>query len=416
MKVGRTERVVGPRILQNDSPSDWPGEMDDEAFKGLPGDFVRLVGPNTEADHAALLGNFLVMSGVLFGREAFAIADGRRHFPVESLLVCGQTGSGRKGTASARVLPVLDAVEGDFRSRVLSGLSSGEGLVKGLSPSEGTGFPGNVRRFLALMPEFASLLAVMKREGNTLSAILREAWDGNPLRIMTRKEPLNVDNVNLSIVAHVTPEELLNGLTATDRCNGFANRFLLIKVRRSQLLPEGGTDVNLNSIVTRLRSAVEAARGRGQIARDDAARSLWAREYERLTREREGIRGALCGRAEAHVLRLSLLYALLDCSDVIRIQHLRAALAFWDFCERSVENIFGATSGDPDGEKILSALAHGPLAITDLFRLFSNHRDADWLQAKMSALVRSGKAVLTTKAGDRKSNIQVWALKGWVGE
>ena len=273
--------------------------------------------------------------------------------------------------------------------------------------------PGDVRRFLALLPEFASLLTVMKREGNTLSAILREAWDCNRLRVLTRKEPLDVDGVNLSIIAHVTPEELLSNLTATDRCNGFANRFLVVLVRRSKLLPEGGGDVNHSPLVEHLRTAVEAAKGRGLIERDGAARELWKIEYERITRTREGIRGALCGRAEAHVLRLSLLYALLDSANAIRPEHLRAALSFWEYCERSIEHLFGNATGDADASGILKALAGGPMTITDLFRLFGNNRDREWIQAKMGMLVRSGKVVATTKAGERKESVPAWMLKDW---
>jgi hypothetical protein len=148
---------------------------------------------------------------------------------------------------------------------------------------------------LAVLPEFASLLSVMKRDGNTMSAILREAWDGERLRVLTRKEPLDAEGVSLSVVAHITPEELLNSLTATDKANGFGNRFLLVLVRRSKLLPEGGNAVDLHAIVKRLRDAVESARGRQRIERDAAARELWKTEYERLTRSREGLSGALCG-------------------------------------------------------------------------------------------------------------------------
>jgi hypothetical protein len=405
--------IAGLRVVEPTEAREWPQEMASEAYIGLPGDFVRLVELHTEADPVALLGNFLVGTGVLFGREAYAVADGRKHYPVESLLVAGQTGSGRKGTATGRVMPVLEAVEEDFSSSVLSGLSSGEGLIKGISPAEGAiVLPGDVRRFLALLPEFASLLTVMKREGNTLSAILREAWDCNRLRVLTRKEPLDVDNVNLSIIAHVTPEELLNNLTATDRCNGFANRFLVVLVRRSKFLPEGGGDVNPSPIVTRLHAAVEAAKGRGLIERDSAARALWASEYERITRMREGIRGALCGRAEAHVLRLSLLYALLDSANAIRPEHLQAALSFWEYCERSVEHLFGGATGDVDGQKILNALKSGPMAITDLYRLFGNNREREWIQAKMASLVRSRKVVETVKQGDRKESVPAWMLKG----
>jgi len=91
-----------------------------------------------------------------------------------------------------------------------------------------------------------------------------------------------------------------------------------------------------------------------------AARELWADEYGRITKGRDGLRGALCGRAEAHVLRLSLIYALLDSSDAIRPEHLQAALAFWDYCEQSIEHIFGGASGDADRERILGALGSGP--------------------------------------------------------
>jgi hypothetical protein len=85
--------IAGLQVVESTEAREWPEEMASDAFIGLPGDFVRLVAPNTEADHVALLGNFLIGSGVLFGREAHALADGKRHFPVESLLVTGQTGS-----------------------------------------------------------------------------------------------------------------------------------------------------------------------------------------------------------------------------------------------------------------------------------------------------------------------------------
>jgi hypothetical protein len=398
--------------------------MAPEAFIGLPGDFVRLVEPHTEADPIALLGNFLVASGVLFGRDAYAVADGKEHYPVEFLLTVGETGaSGRKGTATARTKPVMERTDEGFSRRVLSGLSSAEGLIKAVSPQTADELtipgerghyqenPDRARRYLAELAEFATLLTVMKREGNTMSSLLRQAWDADRLRVLTRKEPLDADNVNLSVIAHITPAELLNGLTLTDRANGFANRFLMILVRRSKSLPEGGGDVNYSPIVTRLHAAVEAAQGRGVLRRDESAKILWADEYERLTRPREGLCGALCGRAEAHALRLSLLYSLLDGAPAIRVEHLKAGIAFWDYCERSIEHIFGNATGDAEGEKIVRALASGPMNMTDLLRLFNNNRTTDWIGAKMAMLCRSGKAFQTTKEGERKSGILAWGLR-----
>ena len=399
-----------PKLVEPSAPDEWPRPMAPEAFVGMPGDFVRLVEPSTEADPCGLLANFLVASGVLFGRQAYAVADGRQHFPVESVLLCGVTGAGRKGTASARVFAVMNHVDPFFDSYVLGGLSTGEGLIKTLVDKRKES-PQAADRFLVMLPEFASLLNVMRREGNTMSAVIRQAWDGGRLEVRTRKEPLSVDNVNVSMIAHVTPEELLNSLTATDRANGFANRLLVLCVRRSKFLPEGGGEIQPGVIVTRLRAAMDAAKGRGLIERDAAARELWADEYPRLTSGRDGLKGALCGRAEAHVLRVSLLYALLDSSDVIRPEHLRAAIAFWEYCVRSIEYVFGAGSGDPEAEKIIAALTGGPKTVTDLHRVFSNNRDTDWLMAKMWKLVQAGRAVVTSVDGAAKKQIQAWDIK-----
>jgi hypothetical protein len=367
------------------------------------------MGPHTEADLAALLTNFLVASGVLFGREAWAFADGKRHYAVESLLMAGPTGGGRKGTATDRVLPVLDEVEPGFHDRVLGGLSTGEGLIKAVSKKLRDTLD-TIGRYLVVLPEFASLLIVMKRDGNTMSTVIRQAWDTKRLEVRTRKDPLDVDNVNISLIGHVTPEELLNSLTATERANGFANRLLIQLVRRSKFLPEGGGVVDVRAIVRRLRASVEAARGRGLICRDEAARALWAEIYPHLARERAGIAGALCARAETHVLRLSLIYALLDSAPTIHPEHLNAAKAVWDFCERSVHYIFGQASGDADGDRITGALASGPMSRTELQRLFGNNRDSEWIRAKLAALVHSGAVVTTTKEGQNKT-MEAWKLK-----
>ncbi len=59
---------------------------------------------------------------------------------------------------------------------------------------------------------------------------------------------------------------------------------------------------------------------------DKAARDRWCRTvYPKLEREIPGLVGALTGRASAHTMRLALLYALLDKSEHIRLEHLEAA-------------------------------------------------------------------------------------------
>jgi hypothetical protein len=256
-----------------------------------------------------------------------------------------------------------------------------------------------------VLSEYASLIGVMKREGNTMSAVLRNAWDTVKLTVLTRKDPLKVDNVNLSLVAHITPPELLNTLNATERANGFANRHLIVAVRRSKMLPEGGNDVDVNEIVSGLRRAVTTSRERpdwdGKVSRNAEAKTLWAQIYSHLPRTRAGLSGALLSRAEAHVLRLSLLYALLDSAREIGVEHLKAALAFWDYCEASVGQIFGSFSGDPLGDKILNFMDECPEGFalpTDIsVGVFHRNKPADWIRAKMDDLTRTGKITPATK-------------------
>ena len=124
------EQVTAGERATGCAQDDWPEPMADHAFTGIAGDFVRLIEPETESDPVALLMTFLVASGVLFGREAWCVADGSARYPVEFLLIAGKTGAGgRKGTANSRTIPVMESVFPGFKhDRVLSGLSSAEGL------------------------------------------------------------------------------------------------------------------------------------------------------------------------------------------------------------------------------------------------------------------------------------------------
>src|SRR5207249_8171548 len=105
-----------------------------------------------------------------------------------------------------------------------------------------------------------------------------------------------------------------------------------------------------------LQKAVEFAKSAGELKRDDAARKLWASVYPKVSEGKPGLLGAITARAEAQVMRFSGIYALLDCSDKIRVEHLRAALALWDCCERSARWIFGAGTGNKNADRILAAL------------------------------------------------------------
>jgi hypothetical protein len=135
-------------------------------------------------------------------------------------------------------------------NRVVTGISSGEGLVHhvrdrrektrddGETEVLDEGIPD--KRLLSVEPELASLLKVMARQGSTTSAMVRTAWDGRKLQNLTKNSPDAATGAHVSVIGHITKGELLRHLTETEAANGFANRFLWFMVRRSKELPFGG--------------------------------------------------------------------------------------------------------------------------------------------------------------------------------
>jgi hypothetical protein len=58
-------------------------------------------------------------------------------------------------------------------------------------------------------------------QSNTLSVVLRDAWDHGNLQVITKHTPERATEAHISVIAHVTAEELLRELTDTEQVNGF---------------------------------------------------------------------------------------------------------------------------------------------------------------------------------------------------
>lgn len=393
----------------------WPEPLAWEAFHGLAGDFLRLVEPHTEADPAAVLLSYFVAFGNVVGRRPHFVADGARHYTNLYGVLVGRTARSRKGSSWAQVRRPFETVDADWAlDRIQYGLSSGEGLIWAVrDPIEKhepvrqggrvtdyqdvTEDPGVTdKRLLVVEQEFASTLRVMGRDGNTLSPTIRQAWETGDLRILTKNSPASATGSHISILGHITRDEVLRYLDTTEAGNGFANRFLWVCVSRSKLLPEGGQiqEVDFAPFTRRLRAAVEFARGVGEMKRDDEARGLWHQVYPDLSQDTPGMLGAVIARAEPQAMRLACIYALLDQSAIIRREHLDAALAVWDYCEASARFIFGDALGDPMADEILRLLrqAENGLTRTEISNHFGRNRSASQISRALTLLQESGLA------------------------
>jgi Protein of unknown function (DUF3987) len=409
----------------------WPELLEEPAFHGLAGEIVRTIEPHTEADPAALLIQFLVGYGNLVGRIAHTTAEADRHGCNIFAAIVGVTSKGRKGTSWGHIRRTFEGLDPKWASgSVQSGLSSGEGLIWGVRDKVEKREPiregGRVvdyqtvetdagvsdKRLLVIEPELASTLRVLGREGSTLSPLIRQAWDTGDLRVLTKNNPARATGAHISIIGHITRDELLRYLNSTEMANGFANRFLWICSRRSKRLPEGGQiqSVDFAPLIQRLSRAVAVARNAGELRRDENAREIWHKVYPALSEGKPGLLGSVTSRAEAQVLRLSLLYALLDGVNQIHAEHLLAALAVWEYSEASARYIFGDALGNPMADRILNELRIAPegLTRTEIRDLFGRHCNSEEIQSALRVLSENGLALQETTLTAGRS-VETWS-------
>ncbi len=391
-------------------PAGWPAPPDDAAYHGLPGAIVDKIAPNTEADPVAILTQLLVCAGALIGRGAWFQVEATRHHANQFLLLIGDSSRARKGSSLDHVTKLLTEADPAFPSRLTTGLSSGEGLVWKVRDPSGQD-PGEPdKRLLVIEPEFASVLKSTSREISTLSPTLRSAWDGRPLALLTRTAPARATDAHISVIGHITQTELRRHTTTVEIANGFMNRFMIASVRRVRLLPEGGNPNPLKDtgLARYLASTLKHAQTTGQLKLDNAARELWWHTYPQLTQPADGLAGDLTARAEAHVIRLALIYTLLDAERRIQPQHLRSALALWDYAARSAAWALGHATGDPLAEQIHTALTRSPngLTRTQIRDLCQRNLPADRVEQALHTLTAAGRAQQTrTLTGGRPAEL-----------
>lgn len=388
----------------------WPAPPDDAVYHGPMGEIVRAVAPYTEADPVGVLGTLLASVGACMGNLRF-IYQGSAQAPNLFVVLVGDSSTGRKGTAGSIAREVMNRAYPDWASLIVAGLGSGEGLIGYLKANEKQCEP----RALVMESEFGRLLTVMAREGSTLSPMVRDAWDGVPMgRILAREQSI-VHSHHVGIVAHVTPVELRLKLSGTDAADGFGNRFIWLAVRRQRLVPFPTSPIKHvdPGLFDAVGAAIADAQTPGEVPWSPGARGAWEELYLELTLHRPwGLLAAMTARTEAQIVRLALVYALLDRSSVIDVAHLRAARALWDYSVRSVASVFGTSTGDRHADALRAQLVDGPLKWEDAKRALGV-RSAAELESAVALLESLGIAERTkTRVAGAKRPATVLRLAG----
>lgn len=387
----------------------WP-ILDQATLYGVAGDVVRLIEPHTEADPMALLASFLAECGTMLNRSPHLVLDGCYNPLLLWPVLVGNTSKSRKGTTDKRIRGILALADpGWTRGEYKGTLSSGEGLAFAVRDpeyrdmqSKETGEPVRIlvdggvedKRLFLVQGEFGAVLRVMMRDGNSLSGTMREAWDGLDLAPMTKANRIRATNPHVGIVGHTTRDELLKNLSDTEASNGFGNRFVWLAVKRSSRELPFASDPDADALATlagKVGRTLIHARTIARIEMTELAQTMWKDIYHDLSAERPGLAGTLLARAEAQVMRLAALYAVLDGQRAIDAVHLDSALAFWRYAEASTLLIFGDATGDPLADMIYQAVrTSGELDDSQISALFHRNKPASRLDRAKTKLSEYG--------------------------
>jgi hypothetical protein len=271
-------------------------QIDPKAFYGPLGRITQALAPFTEADPVAVLVQLLVGWGNMIGRSAYFPVNGTKHYTNLFCCVVGRTAKARKGLALGVAQWVLDRIDPVWsKGCIRSGLSSGEGLIWQVRDPITKQEEGEIivedegvadKRLCVAETEFGSALSVLMRTGNTLSAVVRDAFDGKErLGSMVKNSPAVATNAHTSIIEQITAHELRSRMSEREQWDGFANRFPWICAKRARILsnPPDLSDSGLG--LSELVNTTQWAKGVGEMARNEQAKSLWDKFYREFAED-----------------------------------------------------------------------------------------------------------------------------------
>jgi hypothetical protein len=203
-------------------------------------------------------------------------------------------------------------------------------------------------------------------------------------------------------------------LADLDVANGLANRFLIVAVERTKLVPSPPRipPAVRTALAAKTAAALRYAGGVGFLPRTTAAERLWCELYPALSTERPGLAGALLARGPAHVMRLAALFALLAQAPAVDVPHLTAAAAWWDYVADSVGIVFADRTGHPVADRIKAEMLPGTtLSLTEMReQIFSKHLAAGPLHDGLELLRRLGEIEIARQPTNGRDRVLVTRL------
>jgi hypothetical protein len=391
----------------------------DFVYENPLGHYVLTNDPHTEADRDSVLLQSWELFGNYVGRGAKFRLNNTTIFPNGYLAIVGKTALGRKGTALQDALAPYRTDHPDLldyaEKHVLSGISSGEGIISAVADKPGGTIPGE-GRLMATMQEFHRLMTVLKRTESTLSSVLREAYDGGSLSVITKNNPLTATQAHVSMIIHTTEHEFVETVSNVDIFNGVLNRVMFFSASDGKTLPNPGQVDSrvLAALAERIVNCGDWAENNGE-GRDlywaESAVDLWTDFYATTRRATgDGHSDAILARASTQVIKLAMRHAILDLSEAIEVQHLQSAIEIHRRCRDCAIQIMRRQNPHTDArEKLLDAVRDSAAGLTktECHKVFMNRESASSITDMLENLVQQ-KKIQRTKVKRARKTVDVW--------
>jgi len=394
-----------------------PPVPDPACFYGLVGEVAREGSEGTETSPIAIAGNFITYLSCGIGRMPHLAVGNTSHHARLFCLHVGRSGRGRKGDAVALVSRIDEAVRASGNGLApqihRGGLSSREGLAALIHDGYGAGrqqVPAiEDKRLWVIESEFANVLQQSRRGGNTLSAALRDCWDGVDLKPATKSNCVHATKPHVCLSGAISPTELLSLTQRRDLLNGFVNRFLLVWGERTQIapFPRRAPQARVEALAAEVAEILEFTRPRVEDAQEtvlmsmaDQARRRYAQLYRSELNQPAGnaLVDSLLERRAPMLLRLAMLFALTDRQWLIEEQHIDAAAAWVRYATGSACFIFSDVRNRSVPERVQKAAdrisqyltMHSSASREQLMvHCFGRHQSAAVVDAALAHLVTS---------------------------
>ena len=144
------------------------------------------------------------------------------------------------------------------------------------------------------------------------------------------------------------------------------------------------------------------------------AKKQWCKFYDSINTSNAGVVGSIIARSDAHVLRLTMLFTVLENSTLMEPRHLNAAIAFWQYCERSAMWAFGEKTGNKAADQIYWALQREPKGMTRAqinLEVFNNHASKSQMDFAFSTLVDARLVCFKFERDKGAKPTQRWFIK-----